>query len=70
MSGHAAALVAPHPVATFGSPVRGYLRRLPEFVLDAGLLLGIVFALPVVVLAIGTPAALTLRLVLWLTGAL
>lgn len=70
MSAHAVALVATRGVATSERPEHGYVRSLSGFVVDAGLMLGIVFALPLVVLAVGAPIALTLRLVLWLTGTL
>lgn len=35
---------------------------------DAGLLLGFVYALPFIIILVGAPVALTLKLLLWLGG--
>lgn len=70
MTARAAALALSDTGSRPARRVRGDLRTLAGPVVDAGLMLGIVFALPVVVIAVGAPIALTLRLVLWLTGTL
>ena len=70
MSAYAVALDAPDTGSTSEFRIRGHLRSLSGFVVDTAVMLGVVFALPVVVIAVGTPIALTLRLVLWLTGTL
>jgi len=70
VSAHAVALHMPDTGSTSGFRVRGHLRSLFGVLVDASLLLGVVFALPVVVIVVGAPIALALRLVLWLAGTL
>ena len=42
--------------------------RAGDALLDAGILLGFVYALPFVIILVGAPVALTLKLLLWLGG--
>jgi hypothetical protein len=56
---------APRPA---GGP--GFLRRTGEAAVDLLALLGVVFAIPFVILAVGLPVALSVRLLLWAVGAL
>ena len=54
---------APNMLPTRLSDVRpGLLRRLPEFVGDAGLLLVVIFAVPVAIIVVGMPIAFLARL--------
>ena len=50
--------------------VPGPLRRAAAFVGDLLALAGIVFCIPFVILGLGIPLALTVRLLLWIAGAL
>jgi hypothetical protein len=44
--------------------------RLPGLVLDSLLGLGLVLSIPLIILVVGAPLALAIRLVLWMTGLL
>ena len=61
-------------LATTRKPARplkpGLLRVASEGCIDLFLLLGLVFSIPVIVLAIGLPVAVCVRLLLWLGGQL
>ena len=62
-------------LATTRKPARpltkpGLLRVASEGSIDLFLLLGLVFSIPVIVLAIGLPVAVCVRLLLWLGGQL
>lgn len=63
---------APTPTLTRAPllDVPGLLRRAAAFVGELLALLGIVLSIPVVILAIGMPIALLVRLLLWIGGAL
>jgi hypothetical protein len=50
--------------------VPGPLRRAAAVVGDALALTGIIFAIPLVILGIGIPIALCVRLLLWIGGGL
>jgi hypothetical protein len=46
-------------------PAAGFAHRAVNGLADASLLLGVILFIPFVILAIGLPVALVLRLVLW-----
>ena len=48
--------------------VPGFLWRAAIAIGDILMALGIVFCIPVVILAVGTPLALCVRLLLWIAG--
>jgi len=50
--------------------LRRGLRRLASVLGSVGAILAVVYALPLVILAVGIPVALLVRLVLWGVGAL
>jgi len=56
-------MIAPNSLPVHLAPAKpGLLRRIPAFVGDTGLLLVVIFALPVAILIIGLPIALLARL--------
>lgn len=56
-------------VAVAAAPPGGW-DRLPGLVLDSLLGLGLVLSIPLIILVVGAPLALAIRLVLWMTGLL
>lgn len=70
----AATITSPVPASTLSSgpplAMPRLLRRVPEVLGDLLALVGIVFCIPFVILAIGTPIALFVRLALWILDAL
>lgn len=66
----ARAAVAPRFVQARPLVVPGPLRRAAGVVGDLGGAVAVVFAIPFVILAVGTPVVLVFRLLLWLGGLL
>lgn len=64
-----AARNAMHGLAS-GAAAPGVLRRAVWFASETLALLGVVYAVPFVILAIGIPFALCVRLLLWVGGML
>jgi len=58
------------PGAVAAASLRRGLRRLASALVSVGAILAVVYALPLVILAIGIPVALLVRLALWVVGAL
>jgi len=56
--------------AAAAASLRRGLRRLASALVSVGAILAVVYAFPLVILAIGIPVALLVRLVLWGVGAL
>jgi hypothetical protein len=50
-------------------PARRRAGRAGELLLDAGMVIGLAYLLPFVILLAGAPIALTLTALLWLAGA-
>ena len=57
-------------LALDGRPARRQYGALRELTGDALSLLAVAFAIPLIVLAVGMPVVLTVRLLLWLVGLL
>lgn len=59
------------PMPTFAQGVtRTRMQRLPGVLLDMVLALGLIASIPAVILVVGAPLALAIKLVLWLTERL
>jgi hypothetical protein len=69
-----AALTGAAPAGTLKPAPRlvlpGRLQQAAGFGVDLLLMLGIIFCIPFVILGLGIPIALGLRLLLWITGML